>query len=247
MLTSIPSLSYNYYHNKINNNTYDNEQQKRISSYQDIPSLEGQLHYQSNNGTNGTITFPLKAKILRNMKNLEVPENMLSKGSLLFCLVDDQNNHLNREEDVCTIVDLETLNVLLVLHYGKKENEKNDEKERIVPYWKQWNFVGYLRNELHQTTKTKGYRLLNVDVSGVTQTKNYWNHNNNDEKVIKQGSELLLVLKKQWVRNVGKFVYQWITHVGFPQLNQEVEFYLRVGSILENKNDTNKEFLNIFV
>ena len=142
MLTSIPSLSYNYYHNEIKNYTFNNQEPKKISSRENIPSLEGDplnheiLHHQSKNGT---ITFPLKAKIMRNpiikgYVNNNTMEKTFTKGSLLFCL---------EEEDVCTIV----------------EEDDNHEKEKNVPYWKRWNFVGYVRNELEQTQKAKGYHL----------------------------------------------------------------------------------------
>jgi len=263
--TGISPLSYNYYHNETKNMTFNNEQPKKTFSYENISSMEGDplnhgtIHHHSKNVTNGTITFPLKAKILKNNKKYDINSNNLTKGSLLFCFSEENEmNHNNigtkKEDDVCTIVDLETLNHLLALHYGKKENEEKDNKKGN-PYWKQWNFVGYLRNELHQTVKAKGYRLLNVDVSGVTQTKNYWNHgnNNNYNETIQRGNELFLVLKKQWIHKVGKNVYQWIPQItSYSSNNQEKQSVIYVGSVLENKHinyhnhKDNEEFISIF-
>lgn len=252
MSTSIPSLSYNYYHNETKNDTFKNEQPKRIASYGNISTLEGdpldsgKIHHHSKNATNGTITFPLKAKIMRNKKENDFNGNILTKGLLLFCFAEDQNDNndiqTKKEDDVCTIVDLETLNILLAQHYGKKENEMEDtlykEEKKPISYWKRWNFVGYVRNELHPTAKAKGYRLLNVDVSGVTRTKNYWNHLGNNHE-IQRGTELFLVLQKRWIHKVGKHVFQWIPIIGYPANHQEKEYLICIGSVLENNKYVN--------
>lgn len=110
--------------------------------------------------------------------------------------------------------------------------------------------MGYVRNELTQTAKSKRYRLLNVDRSGVSQTKNYWNHHNDNQTEIEQGSELFLVLKKQWIRGVQKYVYQWIPTIGYPILSDQIkEHVLYVGSVLENKDihyNDDKKLVHVF-
>lgn len=268
MATTISSLNYNYYHNEIKNETFHNQQPKKIMSYENIPTLEGdsldhgKIHHHSKNGTNGTITFPLKSKILRNVifkgYNLNENNNTITKGSLLFCLAENKNNKnigTKKEEDICTVVDLETLNILLAIYYGKQKENNEEKDEEEFPYWKRWHFVGYLRNELHQTVKAKGYRLLNIDVSGVTQGKNYWNRDHE----IQQRNELFVVLKKQWIRGAGKHVYQWIPMTGHSVFDDNIpqkeknNNVICVGSILKNKDDANnnnndhEKFISIYL
>lgn len=143
---TIPSLSYNYYHNEIKDGTFHNEQPKGIASYGNISSLEGDpldhgtIHHHSKNTTNGTITFPLKAKITRNIKRYDPNGNGLTKGSILFCLAEDQNNsgiRAKKEDDVCTFMGLGGLGFLLAFHYGKKGDDIEDisaRKDEEFPY-----------------------------------------------------------------------------------------------------------------